>query len=580
MASRRQKGEAVSSLKDALTRQFGEKARSIVETQVDRQLAGRKGQIGREDLDTIEKGVLASMREQRGGTRRTNKLTRSAPTLPLAMGASTPATVKAPASGAFPPPTPIQATPSRTPPGTSHPGTLMRASSTGEMSAIAKKKLSLTKPAPYGTAITGESSFAVDDTAPAVRCQPRYPVPLPPKLKPMDHWDLIVAFDSQKYKEEEEMLHKTGTHAKKAKFKAVLDSQMEEINANRDNENKGLQEEREMMLAQVEQNKAYHEEEMATIHGKTKIQNDMNNSMMDIIHKRRAKEADRKQKECEDVTRWLANEKQQKEEHDRNQKIEYARRCEAAKKNLEEDRKAREERKRLDDENEIRLMKLRDQMADEAEAAKQKALQDRKDFIEKISKSMGADVAARDAKDAADLEAKIKRIQEEANRAAAEDAKRRQDNHNAKVKDMIAVRQRQIEERGKDDELERQADKKMLERFKQQLDDMKREEAEKQEKRRKAREDLDQSHIEAQRRNAGIHPHHVMMTPRNKKTELGYNKVIFKQMTKEGFMTDALDTLHRDPGKDMHPEGKLLPFPTVPRYTENIHPIELEQPDV
>merc|ERR1712187_302812 len=145
---------------------------------------------------------------------------------------------------------------------------------------------------------------------------------------------------------------------------------------------------------------------------------------------------------------------------------------------------------------------------------------------------------------------------------------------------MLAVRAKQIEERGKDDEEEREADKRQLARFKQQCEDMKREEAEKDEKRRKAREDLDINLITQQRINAGIHPHHVMMTPRNKKTELGLNKVIFKQMAQEGFQCEAIDKLYKEPGKDMHPEGKLLPFPTVPRYTGDIHPIELEPPDV
>jgi len=71
-----------------------------------------------------------------------------------------------------------------------------------------------------------------------------------------------------------------------------------------------------------------------------------------------------------------------------------------------------------------------------------------------------------------------------------------------------------------------------------------------------------------------------MMTPRNRKTELGYNRAIFEQMKSEGFMTDAIDMLMAKPGKDHHPEGKLTAFPTIPRYTGEIHPIELEQPDV
>merc|ERR1711907_889769 len=101
-------------------------------------------------------------------------------------------------------------------------------------------------------------------------------------------------------------------------------------------------------------------------------------------------------------------------------------------------------------------MKLRDQIADENEAKKQKALQDRKDHIDRVAKTMGAAVAERDAKDAADLEAKIKQIQDDANRRAMEDNQRRLDMHNAKVKDMVETRQRQIAEKHRDDNRERE----------------------------------------------------------------------------------------------------------------------------
>merc|ERR1712178_64279 len=85
-----------------------------------------------------------------------------------------------------------------------------------------------------------------------------------------------------------------------------------------------------------------------------------------------------------------------------------------------------------------------DQIADENEAKKAKALQDRKDHIDRVAKTMGAAVAERDAKDAADLEAKIKQIQDDANRRAMEDNQRRLDIHNAKVKDMVETRQRKM----------------------------------------------------------------------------------------------------------------------------------------
>merc|ERR1712072_571895 len=143
---------------------------------------------------------------------------------------------------------------------------------------------------------------------------------------------------------------------------------------------------------------------------------------------------------------------------------------------------------------------------------------------------------------------------------------------------MVAIRFKQMEDRHRDDAQEKLDGENQAKKYRQQLEEMRQEEAAKVEARRKAREDQDVDLINTIRIRAGIHEQHVMMTPRNKKTELGYNKAIFEQMRKEGFMVDSIDALYANPGKDHHPEGKLCTFPTIPRYNGEIHPIELEQP--
>merc|ERR1719240_1495610 len=359
-------------------------------------------------------------------------------------------------------------------------------------------------------------------------------------------------------------------------FKKVLDDQMLEVQEGRDNDARGKEEERVMMLAQVEENKRYKQEEMGIIHKRKDEQMKINTAMLADINKYKKKEADRKKREEEEMTAWLASEKAQLEEEQRNQAIEHARKIERAKKDLEDQRREKRERKLADEENEKRLMRLRDQIADEQEAKKQKALQDRKDHIDKIAKTMGADVAERDAKDAADLEAKIKKIQEDANRAAMEDARNRHDTHQRKINDMVATRKKQIADKHRDDAAEKLEGERQAQKFRDDVAEDNRKAKEKEDRRRKAREDQDQELINKMRINAGIHPHHVMMTPRNKKTELGYNKAIFEQMQKEDFMVDRVQSMYANPGRDHHPEGKLIDFPTIPRYTGEIHPIELE----
>jgi len=302
------------------------------------------------------------------------------------------------------------------------------------------------------------------------------------------------------------------------------------------------------------------------------------------ISREREKGTMRKQRECEEVTAWLEAEKAQQEEDAANQKIEYARKCAQAMKELEEVRADRAERKRLEEENEKKLMKLRDQIADENEAKKQKAFQDRKDHLDRIEKTMGAAVAGRDAKDAADLEARIKKIQEESAQKSMEAARRKQDTHNAKVKDMVESRQRQVAAKGKEEVQIKEDDITMMAFYKKQYEEGLAADKVKEEKRRQARADQDVNLIQAARINAAIHPHHVMMTPRNRKTELGYNKIIYDQMMKEGFNTDnvvsVLTKQQGKPGPGHHPDGKLCPMPSIPRVDGEFHPLELEAPDV
>lgn len=566
----RQQAQAVSSLKEALTRRFGETARDVVETHVELRLGGRKGQIERQDLDEIEKSVLVSLRQQRGSSKKGSPLSRSQP---LLTGGSQDQ------MGAFAP-TSSKVAPPKLPIGASNPGTLMRAASSGGLSSAAKTKQYVPQP-PYGTLVTGGGNeFAQESARSRVHVNPRYPVQKKALSKPTDHWDLIVAFDHAKHKQAEKDWQLKGNHARMAKFKKVLDDQMGEISADYEGAGKRRADERAQMLAQVEENKRIHQAEEDHEQRKKDEQGRINTIMLGAIAKAKQHEKDRAQREQDDMTKWLQTEKENAEEQERKNKIEYARKCARAQEELAQVRADREERRRLDDENEQRLMKLRDQIADENEAKKQKALKDKKDRLDSIEKTMGAAIGDRDAKAAADLEAKIKRVTAEADRLAKEDSQRRRDTFDRKMKDCVTTWDKQMAERAKDDVLTKEEDAKQLDIFKKQLDDGLAADAAKEEKRRLAREEQDKHLISKIRTNAGIHPQHVVNTPRNKKTELGYNAAIFDQMRREGFRPDAVDHLMADPGKDYHPEGKLLHHGSVPRYTGEIHPLELAQPDV
>jgi len=405
---------------------------------------------------------------------------------------------------------------------------------------------------------------------------------MPPKLKPVDHWDLLVAFDSAKYRRDEEHKYKIGNKMAKVEFKNTLDGQVLEAKEAQVLEKQGLNEERELMLAQVGMNKKYEEEEKAKEQVKKDAQNKMNTIMLGHIELAKKKNEEKKQKECNAVTQWLASEKQQKEEEDRLQHVEYDRKCKKAREEMEESKRAKDERRRQEQEHELHLMGIRDRILKEQEDAKVKSLQDRKDRLAKIEASLGEQVASKAAEEEAELERRIRRIQDEASRKAMDDIRNKQERHAAKVKDMVSTRERQVADRGRDDHLEREEEKRLLRLYRDEHEEAQRKEKAKQEKARQAREDLDKHLISQMRRNANIHPQHIMMTPRNKKTEMTYNKALFEQMADEGFQADAVNTMmvQSESLPDAHPEGKLIAFPTIPRYKGQIHELELEAPDV
>merc|ERR1711957_244945 len=98
----------------------------------------------------------------------------------------------------------------------------------------------------------------------------------------------------------------------------------------------------------------------------------------------RKKNEEKKQKECHAVTKWLAEEKQQREEEDRLQHIEFDRKCKKAREEMEAAKREKEERRRQEQEHELYLMGVRNRILKEQEDAKAKALQDRKDRMAKI----------------------------------------------------------------------------------------------------------------------------------------------------------------------------------------------------
>merc|ERR1712232_128216 len=262
-----------------------------------------------------------------------------------------------------------------------------------------------------------------------------------------DHWDMIVAFDAAKHMEEEEAFERSGRMEVHARFRAVLDAQMDEVRELRDQEAANKQKEIDDMQAQIIENHRIKEAEEAREEEKLGKMKKANAEMTLKLEQRRVSEQQKKQKEQDDVTAWINAEHARQDQERRDHAEEYARKCAQAKKEMDETQAATAARKAAQKAKEKEEAAAAMKAMDAAEAGNKKAVQDRMDRLDRLSATFGAALKEREEKAAAALEASIKKVQEEGERASKEDAERRKREHDRKVNEMLVVRAKQVNSR-------------------------------------------------------------------------------------------------------------------------------------
>jgi len=430
---------------------------------------------------------------------------------------------------------------------------------------------------PWAQSITADDD---DGERSCVIVNPKHPVPRKPMLKPMDHWDLIVAFDAEKHRQEEEHYVKAGKFAEQGRFRKTLDGQMDELRGLREEEAYNKRKEASDMQAQLVENKRIEDAEFEKEERQKNMMKKVNGEMTAGLEKRRKAEKARRDKEQDDVTSWLNGEKARKKQEEEEQAVEYARKCKQAKDNLETARVEGIAKKKATQEEEARMTAAAQKAMDNAEAGGRKAVMDRMNRMDAIGKTFGAALQKKHNDEVDRFEAEIKRITEEGERMAKEDAERRSNEHAARVKDMLETLNKQKADNLAKGEVDKIANGKQAEIWKQQLADGKRKEAAEQEKRRQAREDQDKQLIGQIRETTCVHPLQQGLTPHIQRKELAFNRAIFEQMAADRFHEGLMGSML---ASDTGTSGKLDRFKSVganqgPKYDH--HELELEEPDV
>lgn len=558
--------QAVATLKGSLLSKFGSNLADIVEAEVNARISG-KNKLDREDLDAIEHSILSAKKLRRGGTE-TLSTRRTKSTSELCTPKPPPVQLSSPTA-------PIAETRQRLSTASSRASHISATARDMLPRSTSEPTLKSLKPPPFATVILDIDDNESDRSR--VKVVPKFPVPLRPKLKPMDHWDLMVAYDTMRHRKEDEHFRKAGKSESHAKFKKRLDDQMEEINAIRANEEAGRRREQEETRQQAEENCRLTEAEQKVIHDKRDEMKRINDECMAGLELRRKREEDRMKREQDLMQNWLSNERAQQLAQKQADAIEHARKCKEAKDEMMEAIREAERKKKAKQEEEKAEVKAAKAAMDDAEASGRAAVKARMDKIERNCATLGAVIAERDARMEAELQASIKRVQEEADRAAKEDAEKRRNDRNRKVRDMLDTLGKQCKQREEDGRRDIEENKRQAAIFKEEYEKGLTMDQAKAEKARKARADMDVKLIEHIRRNQSVHPRDFG-ADLTKQQELAYNRGLIEQIAADGFALHITSKLL--PQVNHTGTGKTDPFPSVGRYGNDISSLEMQHPDV
>jgi len=477
-----------------LVRQFGASARGAIDTEVEKRLAGRS-RLEREDLDAIERGILAAVRRQRSRGSDTLGPPEAAPGS-LYASASAPTLMAAPA-------TPL--------------------------------------PPRISSAVVGQrrrSSGGGDGLEPLASSQP---LPVRPKLRAYDHYDLLIDFDTDRKREEETEKTKGGAQ-KKLTMRSGLDTQILEQEAAKQLLVEERRKDREDVLAKMEAARAAEAAELAAEKAKREVLRKASVQSEEFLDRRKRRMEEYRIRERDEVSQFLESEEKRKSAEEQSVKEAHKRRAQLAREMLEGARAEQAKKKEAAKEADRTIaLQMQKKMA-ETVAAQGLQVTMRQDRVDRIVGSLGTTLVAGIAQKEKEMQDRDERSHNDYARKRVEDYWRELEVHGQKVNNMTMIRAQQIAESGKEAVLEREADKRQAEIWRQQKLEYELEEREKAARARKAREDVDGHVLSVARENLGVHKSEIGFTEENRQREISYNKRELERVEAEGFRKELAGT--------------------------------------
>lgn len=422
----------------------------------------------------------------------------------------------------------------------------------------------------YASAVSGDVDAMSE--ASRVHVSPKFAVPARPKLRPVDHWDLIVAFDAEKYRQESAGDLGAVDRQKRGKFRGWLDGQMADQHEARGREADARNREREEMSAQVAENKRHEQAEKDVESAKKEQVRQATLEMGLRLEKRKVKLESKKAKESEELAVWLAADRAQSEKEQTEAKAKHVEKCRVAQEGLAAARREKAELRERENKQERAMNEEAIRVSDEREAKKIAEVKAREERLEKIAATLGEQVANGDAEKEREIEERVARVQAESTKLAADNARAKQDAFDRKNRQMVLDLDSQVKEVRSRGVAEKEADAKQAKLWKKQHEESEEVERQRALKAKQARASLDNQLVKQMQETLETHPMQFGMTAQAQQRELAMNRRLFDQMAAEGFYGDVT-AMFADRASD---KGRLVPFGSVAQYEGPVHPLELK----
>jgi len=399
-------------------------------------------------------------------------------------------------------------------------------------------------------------------------------VPLPPKVKPVDHFDVIAMYDAVKAQEEREEFKKNGYRAMKMRTKANLDGQMVELEGLRKEEQVRAEQERERLRVTIERDAELTRKENEVEMAKRAKMIEANGVMKDALRRKELEARARRQREQDHMLSWLEAEKQRREDDNRTRAVTHARMCHTMRSQmlaaLEEEQAKRKAERAMD----VEMVKAQVAQLDDRAARNREAVRQRFEVIDRNCATLGKQIEERDAKMEKALQESLVRAQEEFDRRAREKDQKERTDRERKTKEMVDTLHEQMKEKSERCLVDEEANRVQVGVWRKQLAEFEAAEEKKKVWQKEARHNVDQQLVEQMRENAKRHPTEKgepHLGEALKIRDVAFNRPLYEKMSREGFMEDVTGQLSKAKF------SKLDPHPSVGRSQQHLDESEVKE---